>query len=223
MPCYDDKSWAINRGAPLRIRAHYQLITDNLLDPTHVSYVHQSTFGTQAVAEIPVHVEQRGRTVSVTRHIPDSPPAPFFAKVGAFTGNVDRWQVYSLNLPSTAVVDAGSKPAGVDASEARAVRINSYNFITPETERSSFYFYFQLRNFAPDDETMTGVMNEQFATAFQEDKVVLEEIQGMIESSGEEPRFNLAIDNASVRARHMLEKLIAAETPPYPPPQAGEG
>jgi vanillate O-demethylase monooxygenase subunit len=213
VPFYNDESWAINRGEPLHIRAHYQLITDNLLDPTHVSYVHTSTFGTQAVAEIPVQVKHQGRTVSVTRHIPDSPPAPFFAKVGRFTGNVDRWQVYSLNLPSTAVVDAGSKPSGIDAAaEAASVRINSYNFITPETDRSSFYFYFQLRNFAPNDESMTALMNDQFAKAFHEDKVVLEDIQSMIDSSGEEPHFNLAIDNASVRARHMLERLIAAES-----------
>jgi len=220
IPHYSDPAWGINRGEPLHIRANYQLITDNLLDPTHVSFVHKSTFGTASVAEHPVNTEHDDNSVRVSRHVPSSPAAPFFAKIGGFKGNVDRWQIYSLTLPALAMVDSGCRPCeGTTSTTASAedgsVRINSYNFITPETETSSFYFYFQLRNFAPLDLDMTVLMNEQFSHAFHEDKVVLEAIQAATDPTGYNPKFHLAIDNASIRARRMLARKIQQEaTPP---------
>jgi phenylpropionate dioxygenase-like ring-hydroxylating dioxygenase large terminal subunit len=213
VPHYGEDGWGINRGPLLHIRANYQLITDNLLDPSHVNYVHRSTLGSGGTPETPLTVDQAGVTIRATRHIPDSPAAPFFAKVGNFTGNVDRWQIYSLILPTTAVVDGGSvecAPAKPPA-ERRSVRINSYNFVTPETATSSFYHFFQLRNFAPADPAMTDLMNQQFGEAFGEDKVVLEEIQSIIETSNHLPNLDLALDGASLRARRKLARMIEEE------------
>lgn len=213
VPHYGEDGWGINRGPLLHIKANYQLITDNLLDPAHVNYVHRSTLGSGGAPETPLTVDQAGNTIRATRHIPNSPPAPFFAKVGKFTGNVDRWQIYSLMLPTVAVVDAGSVECDPSKppAERRSAHVNSYNFVTPETERSSFYFYFQLRNFAPDDAAMTELMNQQFGEAFSEDKVVLEDIQSTIDSSRDLPKLDLAIDGAGLRARRKLARMIAEE------------
>jgi vanillate O-demethylase monooxygenase subunit len=219
VPHYDEEGWGINRGPPLHIGANYQLITDNLLDPAHVNYVHRTTLGAGGSPETPLTVEQAGITIRATRHTPNAPPAPFFAKAGGLTGNVDRWQIYSLILPTTAVVDGGSVecgPATTPPDQRRSARINSYNFITPETPTSSFYHYFQLRNFAPTDPAMTELMNQQFGQAFSEDKVVLEEIQSvidqsMIEGAGQLPNLDLAIDGAGLRARRKLARMIDDE------------
>ncbi|MCW5772370.1 MAG: aromatic ring-hydroxylating dioxygenase subunit alpha [Rhodospirillaceae bacterium] len=213
VPHYSEDAWGINRGPMLHIRANYQLITDNLLDPAHVNYVHRTTLGAGGSPETPLTVDQAGNTIRATRHIPNSPAAPFFAKVGNFAGNVDRWQIYSLILPTIAVVDGGSVEcdASKPAAERRSVQLYSYNFVTPETERSSFYFYFQLRNFAPQDAAVTELMNQQFGEAFNEDKVVLEDIQSMIDASRELPNLDLAIDGAGLRARRRLGRMIAEE------------
>lgn len=135
------------------------------------------------------------------------------ASAAGLTGNVDRWQIYSLILPTTAVVDGGSVECDPSkpAAERKSARINSYNFITPETPASSFYHYFQLRNFAPADPAMTELMNQQFGQAFGEDKVVLEDIQSVIERSGELPNLDLAIDGACLRARRKLARMIDDE------------
>lgn len=213
VPHYAEEGWGINRGPPLHIRANYQLITDNLLDPAHVNYVHRTTLGAGGSPETPLTVEQAGITIRATRHTPNSPPAPFFAKAGGLTGNVDRWQIYSLILPTVAVVDGGSVECDPSKppAERRSARINSYNFVTPETPTSSFYHYFQLRNFAPTDPATTELMNQQFGEAFSEDKIVLEEIQSVIERSGELPNLDLAIDGAGLRARRKLARMIEEE------------
>lgn len=229
VPHYNDPSWGINRGELLHIKAYYQLITDNLLDPTHVSFVHKSTFGTPSFVEHPITTEHDQNSVRVIRHVPESPAAPFFATIGGFKGNVNRWQIYALTLPSLAIVDSGCRPCeGTTTSKATAqdgsVRINSYNFITPQTNASSFYFYFQLRNFAPSDPAMTALMNEQFSQAFHEDKIVLEAIQTMMDQTGHDPKFHLAIDNASIRARRMLARRIEQEgAAPQAAAQIGAG
>lgn len=54
-------------------------------------------------------------------------------------------------------------------------------------------------------------MNQQFGQAFSEDKVVLEEIQSVIERSGDLPNLDLAIDGAGLRARRKLARMIDDE------------
>ena len=41
---YDNPAWGINRGAAMELDCNYLLMCDNLLDPTHVAWVHQSSF-----------------------------------------------------------------------------------------------------------------------------------------------------------------------------------
>ena len=39
-PVYGAPDWTVNRGPYTYIKSNYQNITDNLLDPAHVSFVH---------------------------------------------------------------------------------------------------------------------------------------------------------------------------------------
>ena len=55
----DDPSWGHNPGAFLHIACNYELITDNLLDLSHLGYVHQKTLGNDAIVDFPVKTERR--------------------------------------------------------------------------------------------------------------------------------------------------------------------
>ena len=46
-------AWGINRGAAMELGCNYLLLCDNLLDPTHVAWVHQSSFATAATKDTP--------------------------------------------------------------------------------------------------------------------------------------------------------------------------
>ena len=92
-----------------------------------------------------------------------------------------------------------------------AMRIYSCHFITPESEGSSHYFWFQLRNFAQQDEAMSALITEQFILAFDEDKGILEAVQRAEENCGGRVSVKLAIDNAPMRSRRVVERMIRAE------------
>jgi vanillate O-demethylase monooxygenase subunit len=210
----DHPQWEVIEGDLIHVKGNYRLVTDNLLDPSHVSFVHRTTLGTDVVAEIPIATERTGRGVRVTRWILDSPPAPIYAKAGGFTGHVDRWQIIDFIPPSLNIVDMGSAAAGTGAPQgdrSRGIELRSFNLITPETARSSFYFWAHVRNFALGDAAMARFIKEQFTLAFHEDVAVIEAVQNANDRLPESPIVDLAIDAAPVRARRILARLIAAE------------
>ncbi len=61
------------------IRANYQLITDNLLDLSHTSYLHDGILGNADTVESEIAVEQDNDDVVVSRHATNSIPPGMFA------------------------------------------------------------------------------------------------------------------------------------------------
>src|SRR3546814_3890715 len=78
-------------------------------------------------------------------------------------------------------------PAGT-ASDAEPFHpdvflMDSYNFLTPVDERTTRYFWFQMRNFSPDDESVSRQFSEDVRHAFEEDCAVLSAVQIGMEKS----------------------------------------
>jgi len=217
LSAYDEPTRTVAIGKHHLVKCHYQLLTDNLTDPAHVTFVHPSTLGSEAQADIPVDVEEDGETVIVSRWTPDSPPAPIFHALAGMTGHVDRWQYYYFHCPSICIVDVGSAPVGtVDPDSSRdrppAVQMYSCIFLTPETESTTHYFYWQSRNFARGDETVNAKVVEQLEIAFEEDFVVLESQQQSLERFPASDDVKLAIDSAPTRQRRIVERMLAEES-----------
>jgi phenylpropionate dioxygenase-like ring-hydroxylating dioxygenase large terminal subunit len=206
--------WAVSEGDPLPIDGHYQLVVDNLMDGSHVSFVHKSTLGTDDVADIPVSTERDGDQVRMTRWILDRPPAPLYAALRGFTGNVDRWQIITFTPPSMVVVDMGSAATGTGAPEgnrAHGVELRSFNMITPETDRTCFYFYTHVRNFALADDRAAKRVKDLFREAFLEDKVVIEAVQRANDRFAGSPRVDAAFDKAPMLARRVVDRIAGSE------------
>ena len=89
----DDPNWGA-KSDYLYAQCNWQLVNDNLLDLTHLAFVHETTIGNMALVEhAAVRVQRTPHGVQVTRWIIDQPAPPAFVKIGGFTGNVDRWQI----------------------------------------------------------------------------------------------------------------------------------
>ena len=56
----------------MHLQADYKLLIENLLELSHLSYVHANTLGTGAVAEEQMTFERDDRSVTLTRWILDS-------------------------------------------------------------------------------------------------------------------------------------------------------
>ena len=214
LPPYRDPAWGVNHGPYTPVAAHYQQLTDNLLDPAHVSFVHRSSLGSAEMEDIPVETRQIGDIVEVNRWTLDRPPVPIFEQFMKIEGHVDRWQYYFFYPPSINVVDFGIGPVGMahsDEERDRYTRIFSCHFLAPETANSTHYFWMQVRNFESDSPAVSARMTEQFVMAFEEDRTILEAVQQAQDEAGAKPSVRLAIDNGPNRSRRIVERMIREE------------
>jgi phenylpropionate dioxygenase-like ring-hydroxylating dioxygenase large terminal subunit len=90
----DDPKWGFG-GNYLHVDANYLLLVENLLDTTHLPFLHPTSLGTDAFAKSEFEVTREGDRIKVARWLMDKPPAPFHKQMGGFPDgmNVDRWQI----------------------------------------------------------------------------------------------------------------------------------
>lgn len=211
---WGDPAWGVNRGDAMTVACNYLYVTDNLLDPSHVAWVHRGSFGGAGTDEVTLQTDVHERGVTVWRWLMDTPPAPFYAPYLRFSGNCDRKQHYEVHWPSNAIIRAIFTPAGTGgegrALPAEAFVMDSYNFMTPVSETETRYYWFQMRNFAPDDEDVSARFAASVRAAFEEDRIVLEAVQQGMDSK-QSPNLDLAIDQGPLRFRARLKRLIDAE------------
>ena len=206
----DMPGWTVTGGV-LTVNANYQLLTDNLLDLTHETFVHAKTIGNAAVAETPMESKVVGNEVHVQRVMRNTPPPPLFKRVRNLTGNIDRWQIIRFQPPSSISIDARGYPAGTEDPE-KGLRWFSINSITPINETSCNYYWTITRCFAQDDAQITDLIHNQILATFMEDVDVLEAQQQMIETDvPNRGKISVRADFGSVAARRIILRLIHKE------------
>ena len=203
-----------NGGKPLAMACNYELISDNLFDITHLSYVHGATIGVGSISDFPCKTERLERSVRMTRLVTDRPAAPFYQRIGKFEGNVDRWLITTIDMPCNIVNHVGCVDAGTDMREGHrtnGVEIKVLNALTPETETASHYFYAHARNFGLDDQEIVDMFRSNYAKVFLEDKTVLEAQQAEMSRSPDAPMIDINADAPCLQTRKLLREMIAAE------------
>ncbi len=216
LPQFHDPGWGVGYGDALYVDANYLLLCDNLCDPTHVVYVHPTTLGVPGENSEKVTYERTDWGVETARWTLDGEPIAFHKTFGNFPGNVARWQVYLMYVPSVAIIDFGGAAAGSGAREGRrddCIQVFSCHFMTPETETSTYDYWLHVRNFAADDDSVTDGISAQFRMAFAEDKVVLEAIQLEEQRHGTRGRVGLDLDGSAGLFRRMVVERIRDEAP----------
>ena len=206
------------RGETLAVQGNYMLVVENLMDLTHLPALHRTTLADTAIPPnpIPVKFDTRDDRITVDRWVLDTPSPPYFRLLAGLTKDdrVDRWMNTVFTPPSFVRIDIGAARAGTGAREgdrSRGVTTWNLNAITPETERSTHYFWAQAQDFAGDDPSISQLDFQLVHTAFQEDLAIIRGQQENIDLGPDAPRLDLAADRASVQARRMVERLLRAE------------
>jgi phenylpropionate dioxygenase-like ring-hydroxylating dioxygenase large terminal subunit len=206
----DDPDWTYT-GGHFPIGCDYRLLVDNLLDLSHLAFVHRTTIGNDAVAENPVETSVDGNTVTLVRLMPNCPAPPLYVKMCGFTDRIDRSQHIEFRPPSTVTIASRSVPCGSNDG-AGGIEYRVLNGITPATDRSCHHFWSVSRNFAPGPE-VTKTFRDGSVVAFREDIVILEAQQAMIEARGNAITWlNFNVDAGSIAARKIIETLARQET-----------
>ncbi len=212
---YGDPAWHTTTGDFMPIGCHYLWMADNLLDPSHVAWVHRSSFAGAGTDNTPLQLSISETGVISSRWMLDQPPPPFYAPLVKFKGHADRLQHYEMRYPAIAVNMGIYTPAG-DGGPDTVRRPDtyvmvSYHFLTPVDADNTVYFWLQHRNTDPHDEDITQRVAAGARAAFAEDRVILEAVhQGMKNRSTQ--TTGLLLDAAAARFRKGLAERIARES-----------
>ncbi len=210
----DHPDWTVT-GGHLHMKADYRLLIDNLLDLTHVSYIHKNTIaGDPKEALVPVKTTRERDTIRVERWMLGFTAPPMYNEARKFGGEVDRWQLIKWQAPSTVTLDIGCAEAGTGAPKgdrSQGISMWSNHIITPETETTTHYHWAFARNYKLDDDSVSEVLAQGGLQTFMEDVVVLERQQIALEEIGDRPVVDINIDNAPLQFRSILNDMIAAE------------
>ncbi len=204
----------------IRIAANYRLVIDNLLDPSHIAYLHAGTLGNADMANAAIiKVDSSEREVTLDWSASDVPAPnilrqlfpPEFPSEHADFWTHERWMPASNILLQSAAC-----PTGSDRSSGTGYY--GIHIITPETPRSTLYNFTSVRwqPLTPADrdqairENLSLGRRDVFVT---QDGPIIEAQQRNIDEMSDAPRpALLAIDVAPVRYGRILDNMIQQQT-----------
>ena len=215
--CLDDRpELHVTRPGYLKVNARYELIVDNLLDLSHISYTHAGILGNTDTAEAEPVVAQDGDVITVTRNSRDA-ETPGILKMmspGGFERG-DQWQAISWFPASNLRLEFGASKPGEPKESGTGYF--ALHFLTPETDRTTHYYYTAARyNVLTDDERNREIRDliykmRTFAFADQ-DVPVIEAQQVSLDQPDEKPAQTLlSVDTGPLQYQKVLDRLLAEE------------
>ena len=213
-PWHSDPAWAW-RSAHYEVNGNWQLLIDNLMDLSHLPYIHPHTIGGDPDTHFRAEMETKRTAagVFVQRRMPNSPPPPTYVAARGFTGRIDRWQEIEF-MPVMLRIHTGGCDVGTGAYDGhrdQGFSMMGFHGITPETETTTHYFWSMGTNVLT--EGVADLVFEQTAATFREDQVVLELQQRRLLQSPDRPRVDILSDAGGNMARRRLADLMKAEAP----------
>ena len=216
-PIHNDyKKWP-HKHAMYHIKGGYMLMVDNLMDLTHLGFVHKNTIGGNARAHVDAKMKVTPTETGLhyIRWLLDSMPPPTYVKAVGFEGKVDRWQEFEYIAPGNIVQWSGALAVGQGAQEKReqdgGFQLRLFHGLTPETDTTCFYFWSTANGYRQDDPQATEILYSEIDRAFLEDKVFVEGQQAILSATGEDRLVDIVSDAARVHMRRTVNRLIAQE------------
>ncbi len=218
IPYLRDSAW---RGVPdyMHYDADYRLIVDNLSDFAHLAFVHAKTLGGSeeyAFKTKPVAVERLENGFRVERWHMNANPPPFHRRVTRDNAAVDRRNIGLMHVPGIFFLESLFAPAGSGAEKGNfegAKQYRNCQFFTPETARSTHFFWNYLHDYDLDNPSVALSLHDSMVEGFLEDKAIIEGQQRVLDADPDFKMHPIASDAALAHFRRTLERKIEAERP----------
>lgn len=212
--------WEKSQGY-LHLKASYVRLHENLLDLTHLSFLHANSFGTPDYAKAPFGVEQRDGYYALTRDVQPTTLPPIWGQTTGLTGvNQAARVAHSAFLsPGLHEVSVSFHDCHVPQASRQAFRIRTVHMPTPETATSTHYFLVHGRDFAQADAGITQFMHDQLFAAFNEDVTGLALQEEALAGTPEAELYELTIaaDGPAVSMRRYIKARADAQGEPVTP------
>jgi vanillate O-demethylase monooxygenase subunit len=217
IPYLANPAW---RGVPdyMHYKANYLLIVDNLSDFAHLAFVHTKTLGGSeeyAYKSKPLAIERLEDGFRVERWHMNADCPPFHRKVVKDLGKVDRRNVGRMHVPGIFFLESAFAPAGSGLEQGNLQHAKQYRncqFFTPETRRSTHFFWNYLHDYELHDPSIAQSLRDSMVEGFMEDKFIIEGQQEMLDA---DPGFKMnaiVADAPLAHFRRTLDRMITNET-----------
>ncbi len=222
IPPYDDfglgqDGWRYSSENYFRLKGRAQLLVDNLMDLTHLPYVHHHIPGGEAMANPDMEATEREHSYQLIRRskVPFTPfheiifgPDARFEGLSEFESVTDFYgpEFIRTSLPVTKSLDSGQPvPDGIG-------ELYILHGITPETEHSTHYFGFSTRNFRLNDESVDEFQRESDCKIRQQDVDAINAVEQRIDFGAARHKEMLVVADRPVSLiRKRIENMIAEE------------
>jgi vanillate O-demethylase monooxygenase subunit len=212
----DHPDYILGHG-DLDYEAEARLINDNLLDFSHLSFVHANSFGTgPEFAESHAKITPLDRGIRYQRWIENT--------VGSSSRKsdtpMDNYMVYDFLLPGVLLMTGGIYPLGTakacgygapDPADARGGVTFTSQAVTPLTAKTSRYFFSWGPHRDHGDEALRDALMTMADMAFGEDKVMIEAQQRVIDRTPDPKVMPTAHDKGVTMFNRLVERLARSE------------
>jgi phenylpropionate dioxygenase-like ring-hydroxylating dioxygenase large terminal subunit len=195
------------------MHAPYQYGTDNLLDLSHIEFIHRGTFGGRDLIFAGKHeVRQDADTLHSNWWMPNVAAPPMAQARFGVDGRVDHWLDMRWNAPATMFLEVGATATGTPRESG--VTVPQVHIVTPATATTSHYFWAVTRRNDIHSAEVDARVRKQFTQAFdEEDKPIIEAAYANtdgVDFWDRKPVF-LGVDAAGARARRIIERMHREE------------
>jgi phenylpropionate dioxygenase-like ring-hydroxylating dioxygenase large terminal subunit len=201
----------------LHVKTSYRFMIDNLMDVAHVLILHHDMLACPGLALTKTKLVREGSGIWANRLATNTTPPVIFDMMwrrtrGDYTSAMDHWAESRWDAPSLVSQNTGVALTGTP----REVGLETKNchFTTPETDKSTHYFWAICRNFDLDNEKFDAEIRTGTEYAFvQQDEPMVEALQEVVgdrEFWSMKPAL-LQGDIGTVEVRRALDRMIEKE------------
>ena len=209
-----DASWSVIHGY-YEVAANWVLIRENVLDLTHIAFLHKNTFKQDDWITAP-DTYMEGETVCYEQEFDLAPLSPLFCAGMGLPEDKPIKRTQKGRMPSLAISFSDwnvHDPAPEEGRRSDFI-MRGCHIVTPAQRGRTHYFWAAAFDVPQISDDVAAKTKASVTAAFDEDKHLLEVMQAQIEA---DPRgldyleVTLGADGAGIKVRQILNKKLEAE------------
>ncbi len=205
---FGQDGWHAEVGPLLPVKANYLLPFENLLDASHISFLHHGLIDSGDVASLPFTSEMSGDWMSVRRHIENETMSPLTQATFAMSAETaDRTITGDAHAPNLCGirVDLTATDGSGETTRTNQLMVG----ITPVSRDSCIQFTAIAQNFPFENPNR----EEDVRSLLMEDVDAMESIQALIDrlESSQCQEVSVHADTPAMRMRRHIVHMLASE------------
>jgi vanillate O-demethylase monooxygenase subunit len=209
-----DPNWSAVLGY-YQVNTNWVLIRENVMDLTHIAYLHKTTFR-QNDWTSPPEVTMDGDTVVYRQDFPLGPLSPLFCHAMGLSETKPIKRFQEGRMPSLAISfsDWNVHDPDPEPGARTDFLMRGCHIVTPAQRGQTHYYWaaaFDIPDVSPD---LCERTKRSVTEAFDEDKALLEKMYGIVSQDPrgtDYPEMSRAGDAAGARVRMVLQKKLKSE------------